>query len=223
MRTSTYTTRRRQLTVAALLVGFFAAVLFTAGGILIASDEGPHRDDVPNQRPMPVEDDPTSPAPTVPSAGQSDPRRFAIEAAELVFEWDTSTSTNTDGYFARLVAIADPGGVESDGLVADLTTYLPSHAAWLHLREYETRQHLEITSAKVPSTWEETAREGEDFGLERGTTAYTITGIRHRTGTWNGDRVASRHRVSFTVFIICGPRYPTCYLLRLSRIDHPLP
>lgn len=222
MRTSTYISRRRRLTVAALLVGAFAAVLFTAGGILIGSDEGRHRDDVPNQRPMPVPA-PNSPAPTVPTAGQSDPRRFAIEAAELVFEWDTTTSTNTDGYFARLVAIADPGGVESDGLVADLTAYLPSHEAWLDLREYETRQRLEITSAKVPSTWAETALEGEAFGLERGTTAYTITGIRHRTGTWNGDRVATRHRVSFTVFIICGPRYPTCYLLRLSRIDHPLP
>lgn len=222
MRTSTYTARRRRLTVAALLVGALAAVLFATSGILIATDNGRQREDVPNQRPMPVPT-PRSPGPAIPSVEQSDPRRFAIEAAELAFEWDTTTSTNTDGYFARIVVIADPGGTESDGLVADLTAYLPSQEAWLHLREYETRQHLEVTSAEVPSTWQATAREGEAFGLERGTTAYTITGIRHRTGIWNGDRVATRHRVSFTVFIICGPRYPTCYLLRLSQLDHPLP
>lgn len=223
MRTNTYTSHRRRLTNAALLVGALAAVLFAASGIWLSTSQGGQRDDVPNQRPTPVPA-PSSPAPTVPPpAGQSDPRRFATEAAEMVFEWDTTTTTNTDSYFARLVAIADPGGVESDGLVGDLTTYLPSHEAWRHLREYETRQHLEVISVKVPSTWEATAREGRAFGLQRGTTAYTITGIRHRTGTWNGERVATRHRVSFTVFIICGPRYPTCYLLRLSRLDHPLP
>lgn len=157
------------------------------------------------------------------SSGRSDPRAFAIAAAEEVFEWDTTTATNTDGYFARLVEIADPGGVESDGLVADLTTYLPTPDTWTELRRYRTRQWLEIDRAEVPSTWEATARNGEVYGLEPGTTAYTITGVRHRAGIWNDRAVTSKHPVSFTVFIICGPRYPTCFLLRLSRIDHPLP
>lgn len=222
MRTSLYTFHRRRLRVIAVLVCALAAALFATSGIVIATNQGRQHHDAPNQSPMPAPA-PQSPTPTVPSAGQNDPRSFAIEAAGLVFEWDTTTSTNTDGYFARLVAIAPPGGAESDGLVADLTAYLPSHEAWRHLRGYDTRQHLEVTSAEVPSTWAATAREGAAFGLERGTTAYTITGVRHRTGIWNGDRVSTRHRVTFTVFIICGPRYPTCYLLRLSQLDHPLP
>lgn len=157
------------------------------------------------------------------SSDRSDPRAFAMAAAEEVFEWDTTTATNTDGYFARLVEIADPGGVESDGLVADLTTYLPTSDTWTELRRYRTRQWLEIDRAEVPSTWEATARNGEAYGLEPGTTAYTITGVRHRAGTWNDRTVTSKHPVRFTVFIICAPRYPTCYLLRLSRLDHPLP
>lgn len=222
MRTRAYTSRRQRLILAALLVGSLTAALFTASGILIVTDGARQREDKPNQRPTPAPA-PSSPAPAVAPTEQSDPRRFAIAAAELVFEWDTSTSTNTDGYFARVVAIADPDGIESDGLVSDLTAYVPSPDAWLELREYRTRQRLEVTSARVPSTWEATARRGEAFGLERGTTAYTITGIRHRTGAWNGDPVATRHQVTFTVFIICRPRYPTCYLLRLSRLDHPLP
>lgn len=221
MWTRTHPSRRR-LALAALLVGALAAALFATSGILIATDEARQREDIPNQRPTPVPAA-SSPAPTVASSERSDPRRFAIAAAEMVFEWDTTTSTNTDGYFARVVAIAAPDGVESDGLVSDLTAYVPSPEAWLELREYRTRQRLEVTSATVPSTWEATARRGAAFGLEGGATAYTITGIRHRTGTWNGDHVATRHHVTFTVFIICGPRYPTCYLLRLSRLDHPLP
>jgi hypothetical protein len=220
MRTRTYPSRRRRLAV--LLVGALAAALVVTSGILIATDGARQREDMPNQRPTPVLA-PSSPASTVASTERSDPRRFAVAAAELVFEWDTTTGTNTDGYFARVVMIADPDGVESDGLVSDLAAYFPSPEAWLELREYRTRQRLEVTSATVPSTWEATARKGEAFGLERGTTAYTITGIRHRTGTWNGDHVATRHQVTFTVFIICGPRYPTCYLVRLSRLDHPLP
>ena len=220
MRTRTYTSRRRRLTLVVVLVGSLTAVLFILSGILIATTDSAH---APNQRPNQAPEPLTSPPSGEPSsAGHDEARAFAIEAAQMVFDWDTTTSSNTDGYFARLVAIADPGGVESDGLVADLTTYLPNPEAWRELRAYETRQWLEVTSAMVPSTWEATAREGEAYGLERGTTAYTITGIRHRAGTWNGEPVTSRHRVSFTVFILCVPREPSCYLLRLSRLDHPL-
>lgn len=219
MRTRTYTSRRRRLTLVTSLVG--TAVLVTLSGILIATTDRAH---APNQRPSQTAGPLASPPSGEPSGADHDKARaFAIEAAQMVFEWDTTTSSNTDGYFARLVAIADPGGVESDGMVADLTTYLPNPEAWRELRAYETRQWLEVTSAMVPSTWEATAREGKAYRLERGTTAYTITGIRHRAGTWNGEPVTSRHRVSFTVFILCVPREPSCYLLRLSQLDHPLP
>lgn len=202
-------------------VGIFAVTLLVTTAVLLLV--GSSHDPAGRPAPAPMST-PSSPQarPSTPVAHGSDPRAFAIKAAEAVFEWDTTTSTNTDGYYARLVEIADPGGVESDGLVADLSTYLPTDDAWRHLRTYKTRQWLAVTSARVPSTWTATAREGEAYGLERGTTAYTIDGVRHRTGIWNGKAVHSRHDVSFTVFIICGPRYPTCYLLRLSQPNHPL-
>ena len=47
-------------------------------------------------------------------------------------------------------------------------------------------------------------------------------GTRHRDGLWNGEAVTSEHAVSFTVFIVCTPAYPTCHLLRLSQLDNPL-
>jgi hypothetical protein len=55
-----------------------------------------------------------------------------------------------------------------------------------------------------------------------GTTGLTIRGIRHRTGVWEGEPVASEHDVAFTVFIVCGPSYSECHLLRLSMLDKPL-
>lgn len=58
--------------------------------------------------------------------------------------------------------------------------------------------------------------------LPAGTTAYTITGTRHRAGVWDGRRVTTTGRVSFTVFETCQPTYPTCRLLRLSQLDNPL-
>jgi hypothetical protein len=59
-------------------------------------------------------------------------------------------------------------------------------------------------------------------GLLPGTTALTIQGTRHRAGEWEGEPVATEQDVAFTVFIVCRPSYPRCYLLRLSRLDEPL-
>ena len=46
--------------------------------------------------------------------------------------------------------------------------------------------------------------------------------VRHRAGVWQGEAVASEHGVTFTVFMVCGPSYDRCHLLRLSRLDEPL-
>lgn len=216
MFTRTYE-RRRLIMAGAVVVVILtvtAAVVFAKRSV----EEGKVR--------MPLSSAATTSAsrsPTPPLAAVREPRAFAIAAAQRIFDWDTATSTNTDSLFARLVAIASPGGVESDGLVTDLTDYLPTDPTWRDLRLYRTRQWLQVTSTAVPSTWAATARDGEAYGLDRGTTAYNIEGIRHRTGTWDRRPVSTRHKVAFTVFIICEPRYPSCYLLRLSRLDHPLP
>lgn len=168
---------------------------------------------------------PTKPAasttltPVVPG---SDPETFARRVAEALFGWDTATITTQAELTERLVAIADPTGESSAGLVADVANYLPTLDAWAELRRYETRQWIEITSTEVPSLWPTAVQQAGPDGLLPGTTAYTIHGVRHRTGIWEGEPVSTAHDVVFTVFVVCGPSYPQCHLLRLSRLDEPL-
>lgn len=157
-----------------------------------------------------------------PIAKSSKPEAFATSVAEALFEWDTATMTNQVEYTERLIAVADPTGEESAGLVADIANYLPTPSAWASLREYRTRQWLDVTSAEVPTLWPQALAEAGPDGLLPGTTAYTIEGTRHRTGIWEDALVESTHDVAFTVFIVCAPSYPTCHVLRLSLPDQPL-
>ncbi len=106
-------------------------------------------------------------------------------------------------------------------LVSDLDNYLPTQDAWVELAQYETRQWLSIDSVTTPSKWGEAETQAGDELLP-GTTAFTIHGTRHRSGIWEREPVASGHEVAFTVFIVCGPLYPECHLLRLSMLDKPL-
>ena len=55
-----------------------------------------------------------------------------------------------------------------------------------------------------------------------GTTAFTVTGIRHRAGHWGENPVETDRPVAFTMFITCQPTFDHCRLLRLSRVDAPL-
>ena len=130
--------------------------------------------------------------------------------------------TSQPEYVDRLVAVADPTGEESAGLVSDIANYLPTTTAWANLREYRTRQWLEITTTRVPSVWPQALAEAGTDGLLPGTTAYTIEGIRHREGIWEDSPASSAHKVNFTVFLVCAPSYPTCHVLRLSLPDKPL-
>jgi hypothetical protein len=151
----------------------------------------------------------------------SDPETFASQAAQAIFAWDTATLITRTDHIEQLVAVADPAGESTPGLVADLDNYLPTPDAWVKLAQYETRQSLSIDSVSTPSTWADAqAQTGDE--LLPGTTALTIHGTRHRSGIWEGEPVASEHGVAFTVFIVCGPSYPECHLLRLSMLDKPL-
>jgi len=152
----------------------------------------------------------------------SDPETFATGVATALFEWDTATMTSQTEYVDRLVSVADPTGEESAGLVSDIANYLPTATAWASLREYRTRQWLEITATSVPSVWPQAVAEAGTDGLLPGTTAYTIEGIRHRAGIWEDSPASSAHKVSFTVFLVCAPSYPTCHVLRLSLPEKPL-
>jgi len=125
-------------------------------------------------------------------------------------------------YTSVLLAVGDPTGAEQAGLASDVTTYLPTREAWVELRQYATTQHLTIDTLFVPDAWDTAIGQAQPGQLAAGTTAFTIEGTRHRTGLWNNEPVTSEHPVTFTVFIVCGPTYDTCHLLRLSQLDNPL-
>ncbi|WP_152191223.1 cell wall protein [Georgenia satyanarayanai] len=162
-----------------------------------------------------------APTGSAPILATADPVAFATTVARALFDWDTTGQHTLAEHEGRLLAVADPSGVESPGLVADLEAYLPSVQTWDFLTQYETRQWIEVTDARVPGQWRETVTAAEG-ALAPGTTAVTVTGVRHRAGTWEGREVAEEFDVAFTAIVVCGPTYPQCYLLRLSRLDEPL-
>lgn len=157
----------------------------------------------------------------VPLPASADPVAFASSAARALFAWDTTAPVSPAEYKGRLLEVADPTGQESPGLVADLATYLPSPAAWDFLRDYDTRQWLQIRTAAVPDSWTRTIARTPDV-VAPGTFAVTIDGVRHRAGVWDGAPVATASDIALTVFVVCAPTYPTCSLLRLTQPDRPL-
>ncbi|GAB3033029.1 hypothetical protein GCM10011376_25690 [Nocardioides flavus (ex Wang et al. 2016)] len=172
-------------------------------------------------------DEPTAPptpsaeAQTNVSLRASDAETFAQGVAEVLFDWDTQEMTTPTSTTELLVAVADPTGESSAGLVADIANYLPTEEIWPRLRKYETRQWIEVTSIEVPDQWAIALQQAGDE-LAPGTVALTVRGVRHRSGVWEGEGVTSEHDVAFTVFAVCAPTYPECHLLRLSRLDDPL-
>lgn len=149
------------------------------------------------------------------------PKQFAEVVAHAIFDWDTSALAPRTAYLERIATVADPTGESSPGLISDVDGYLPPEKIWVDLREYETRQWIDIETVTVPSRWG-TALDQAGSALPPGTIAYTITGVRHRDGVWDGEPVASQHDVAFTVFMTCAPTYEQCRLLRLSLLDEPL-
>ncbi|MFC8796998.1 hypothetical protein ACFT2C_04650 [Promicromonospora sp. NPDC057138] len=145
----------------------------------------------------------------------SDPDVFARGVAEAVFTWDTSSPSLPD-VTERLLVVADPTGEETPGLLVDLRTYLPSDQAWTHLAQYRTRQWIEVSDVVEPAQWGEAVAQAPEGALGAGTTARTVTGVRHRAGTWDGEPATASSQVRFTVFLVCAPTHDTCHLLRLS-------
>ncbi|GAA1761441.1 hypothetical protein GCM10009795_004830 [Nocardioides hankookensis] len=150
-----------------------------------------------------------------------DPIAYAEAVAATLFEWDTRTGFLPVDYTAAVAADADPSGEETPGLLADVATYVPTLEQWLDLGAMDVEQSLAIEEAYVPSSWE-VADQQAHGQLRPGTTAVTITGIRHRSGTWGGAAAESSSPVSFTVFVACAPSFPRCHVLRLSELDNPL-
>lgn len=201
--------------LAATLLAGTAAVLVGGG----SSGDEPVRQPYTSSS-IPYAND--SGAPSSKLADTSDPESFVVSVASALFDWDTSASTPLAEYTNRLLDVADPTGEETPGLLTDLTTYLPSSESWADLKTYSTRQWIDINSYEIPGEWKRAEFNGETTDLAPGTTAYTITGLRRRSGIWQGKPAHTVDKVSFTMFIVCKPTYDTCRLLRLSQLNNPL-
>ena len=219
--------RSRRAVVALVATG--AVVLLVTGigvyGLIIGSrgpseSTGPTSSSAePTAKPSRV---PATTAPRIPVIPHStDAETFSRSVATALFTWDTGSGFLPLDYTDVILDVADPTGAEQPGLAADIATYLPTHDAWVQLRQYATGQHLEITSAYVPNAWADALAQARPGQLPEGSTAFTIEGIRHRSGNWNGDQVSAEQEVAFTVFIACPPD-DSCYVLRLSQLNNPL-
>ncbi|MFI8526302.1 hypothetical protein ACIGB8_17720 [Promicromonospora sukumoe] len=192
----------------------------TDGDHAAASSEAPQvaPEEIDGQADTPA--DPTMAA-GAPIVQTIDPDVFARSVAGALFAWDT-TSTNLPDLTEQLLTVVDPSGEETPGLLLDLRTYLPTPKAWTHLGQYQTRQWLDVTAVTEPAEWREGLAQAPDGAVVEGTAARTITGIRHRAGTWDGAAVSASSQVQFTIFMSCAPAYEQCHLLRLSASDAAL-
>ncbi len=163
---------------------------------------------------------PSGPAPAV-LPKTDNPVTYAKAVAEALFDWSTVSGYSPSGYTAPVLAGADPSGDELPGLIGDVASYEPTTEQWRQLATMQVVQHLTITSAVVPSLWPEALAEAHGQ-LRPGTTAITITGVRHRSGVWYGQPASTSEPVSFTVFEACSPSWPDCHTLRLSKLNDPL-
>jgi len=221
------TAPRARRTLIALIAALSLAIL-AAGigiyGLVIGSGQPADSNDPPSSSAAPNTEpsrEPTSQSriPTIPQT--TDAEAFARSVAAALFTWDTGIGFLPLDYAAVILDVADPTGFEQSGLAADIATYLPTQSAWAQLRPYATTQRLEITSTFLPDAWADALTQARPGQLPDGAAAYTIEGIRNRSGVWNGDPVTAEQPVAFTIFIACPPDDP-CYVLRLSQLNNPL-
>ena len=154
-------------------------------------------------------------------AQSDDPAVYAEAVAAALFDWSTTSGYSASDYTAPVLADADPSGEELPGLIEDVAGYEPTSEQWTQLAAMQVSQRLSITSAVLPSLWGEALAQAHGQ-LRPGTTAITITGVRHRTGVWYGQPQASSSPVSFTIFEACSPAFSRCHTLRLSQLNDPL-
>ncbi len=222
------TALRSRRTLVALITASIAVILVTGVGvygIIIGSRAstapiGPSPSST-GPAALPSHESPFRPSRIPPIPRSTDAEAFARSVATALFTWDTGSGFLPLDYTEVILDVADPTGTEQPGLAADIATYLPTQDAWAQLRQYATSQRLEITSAHVPDTWANALAQARPGQLPAGATAFTIAGIRHRSGLWNGDHVSAEQEVTFTVFIACPPK-DSCYVLRLSQLNNPL-
>ncbi|MFV4912405.1 hypothetical protein PFZ49_02305 [Microbacterium lacticum] len=222
--------RRRRLIIAAIAAGLTLLLLVGVGVYGLLRGHAPTTAPTPSERASETSStgaDPTpgaSPAPIPQNVG---PEAFARAVAQALFAWDTASGNSPSDYAQVLADVAH--GSEVDALVGDVRAYLPTAEAWTQLRTYATTQWITIDEVVVPQAWETAVSQAAPGQIPDGATAYTITGTRHREGTWGTEPVEASRPVAFTVFLVCTPEASargagtrSCEVLRLSQLDNPL-
>jgi hypothetical protein len=221
--------RRRRLLISLIAGGLALLTLIGVGvyGLLRGPADATGTTDAP---PVAATSTPTD-APKV-GAGPvkvtqlAKPEEFARAVATALFTWDTTSGYGPADFAQPISDVASTA--EADALASDVRAYLPTTQAWTHLRPYQTRQWLTINTITVPRAWETALAQAAPGQIPAGTTAYTITGTRHRAGTWGTTPTDAKRSVAFTVFVTCTHPVPDrpgavmCSLLRLGELDNPL-
>ncbi|MBU3994416.1 MAG: hypothetical protein KKF42_01355 [Actinobacteria bacterium] len=228
MDSTAYDRRRSRRLLIAIIAGGLTLLILVGVGIY-GLVRGPAEHDTQNpphppETSAPVEDGDAE----TPGLGRivrtGNPEEFARRVAEALFAWDAASSYGPSDYAQVLIDAGDTS--ELDALASDVRSYLPTSEAWAQLKTYQARQWLTIDTAEVPTAWETAVEQAAPGQLPAGATAYTITGTRHRTGTWGTVPQDAERAVSLTVFIACPRPAPefhgTCTLVRLSALDNPL-
>lgn len=222
---------RRTMLIAVIAGGLILLILVGVGvyGLIRGPQPADPGDAVPSDSPTATRpaDTPSGPEPVVAVGG---PEAFAAAVAEALFTWNTTSGYGPADYAQMLADVT--ADEEADAAASDVRAYLLTPEAWAQLRTHQTRQWLTIDTIEIPAMWEDAVAQAAPGQIPDGTTAYTITGTRHRTGYWGTDPITTTHPVAFTVFLTCtreqsaspsaGPITETCALLRLSQLDNPL-
>lgn len=228
----------RRRAVLAVSVGVMLVVLIAVGsyGLLVGPPEPPSTSPpgepdsgvATGSRPATASPSPattTAPPgdrlPALPST--DDPLAYAQAVAEVLLAWDTMSALTPDDHARHVLADADPAGLETPALTADVANYLPTLEVWQQLRDQQTVQAVTIDGAYIPDSWDDIAASPGADHLRPGTMAVTIEATRHRAGVWLDEPATADHPVAFTVFVACRPAFERCHTLRLSRPDEPLP
>lgn len=207
-----------------VLLTLAAVALAALGGVgLYGLLAGPPERPSPTADPaLPADEAPSGPhtdgSPLVPIAVTADAERFARSVALALFEWDTTRISSPVAIVEHLMEVAEPSGIETHGLYQDVQGYLPTAAQWRQLRDYDTRQRLDILALFVPESWSGIVADPAN-GIIEGVTAITIDATRTREGGWHGQDTVKEFEVSFTLFISCPAVEERCSLLRLSALD----
>ncbi|WP_454857632.1 hypothetical protein [Promicromonospora soli] len=139
---------------------------------------------------------------------------LAREVAGVVLTWDTVNGPDLTTVRGELLALADPTGEETPGLLTDLDAYLPTSNSWRYLESLGARQQVNLDHVKAPAEWTSSVAGRPDLAE---TYAVNVEGTRQREATTAGLTDRTSRPVRFTVFVRCPDDQP-CALLRLGRL-----